>query len=111
MKFEEAVKLLNSVNMEKWNSRYKPNDKYIYMGCEGRIMKRNFWKDTFFFSSNLLNRDWFENKTIFPKNKLIFVSVNDNLPFADKRTDDWEVYDIMPNDIVKVEIGEVGLWG
>lgn len=112
MKFDEALKMMNNVNIDKWFTRYKPYDKYLFMGCEGRIMRRSFWKESdYFILSNMLTRKQFEDKSVFPKNKLIFISNSNDLPFADKKATDWEVYDLIPNQRIKVNIGEKGYWG
>lgn len=115
MKFNTAIDtIVFGMDEEKWRNRYDAKDYYIFMGCEGRFMRRATW------SSGL----YITNSIIFDRPKYVKSPVENivlcdfsQYPIAypvlkveDVEANDWEVWDFIPNGKAKVDL-ENGLYG
>ena len=46
MNFNAAIDtIIYGMDEEKWRNRYDSKDCYIFMGCEGRFIRRSSWSD------------------------------------------------------------------
>lgn len=115
MNIKEVEELMNNVDLDRWFKRFKPYDKYLYMGCEGRFAYREGWEDNLkypgAFDISLISTEWYEKKSsVLPKHGLVrFPYCPNNCDDTD--AEDWVVVDRLPGDTVFVKAGEKGYWG
>lgn len=111
MTFKEAKQLLNKMDFEKFNKRYKNDNKYVLMGCEGRFIKKKDWDNnvSIIHKNELyLNKNY--ERVLFEK---VPTYINIGKTFSkNKCNDDYYVEDRIPGDIVILNsINDTGIWG
>lgn len=104
MTFDKAMDLVLSMYQPRWTKRYDPNPLYIFLGCEGRFMRRKCWAEDTYITSSRIFGTLPGCKSM--KNDIVCINMsNDDLVFFDDEDvsdDDWEVWDFIPSGKTKV---------
>lgn len=117
MKFNTAIDtILYGLDYEKWHKRYDAKDAYIFLGCEGRFIRRTCWPEGVYVTCAKIF-DW-PNYIKRPSENIILCDfsqypiVYPTMDAEDVSENDWEVWDFIPNGKAKVDIekGFYGFW-